>query len=151
MIQIIVFSEHSVVMNTLCGTHGMCFDICNTFVKLFICWHTDIQLPATRGRLPCPTPTHQLTHSFTHSKLIGSRPSLTSPSYTESSPWQQSLAHYLQQGLALLEPKLPEHTWLTSQQTRVHVTMATTTWQPQLGNVPLHGGLIGWAMQWEVD
>lgn len=67
------------------------------------------------------------------------------PSYTgrQPCPRQQSLAHYPQQGSALLEPELLGRTWLTSQRTRVMVATATTTWQQQLGKIPLHRGLIG--------
>lgn len=80
----------------------------------------------------CMTPTHPLTLSLTHSGLIGSRPSLTSShAQTESSPWQQGLAHYPQQGSALFESK---RTWLTSQQTlspccHGNHNLATATWQ----------------------
>lgn len=75
-------------------------------------------------------PTHPLTLSLTHSKLIGIRPSLTSPhTQKESSPWQQCLPHYPQQGSALLEPKLPDAPgWHHSKPESLFPR------QPQLGN-----------------
>ncbi len=44
---------------------------------------THKQTETSRGKLSLHTPTHQLTRPLAHSKLIGSRPSLTSP-HTQS-------------------------------------------------------------------
>lgn len=76
-------------------------------------------------------PTHPLPHTL---QANWESPLADLPSYSESSSWQHSLAHYPQQGSALLEPQPPHRTWLTSQQTlspccHGNHNLATTTWQ----------------------
>lgn len=106
-----------------------------------MCPHTNIQQQTRRGKVFCPTPTLPPTHPFPHPLPHTLQANWEShladlPSYTERviAVDSRAFAHYPQQGSALLEPKLPERTWLTSRQTlspRCHGNhnLATATWQ----------------------